>query len=145
MIIVVSWLSAWPAGAQMLFAFGTPAMTVWWVERRLAKRTSSPSPTERFGTLSSKSSLSNKASAAATSQSSSAATLAETSPRYALPKQDIVRDAPDAGTKTSSPAATPNPKQTFTKAKSSSGPVDTRAETPPRYAPPKRKRPVLPL
>jgi len=35
MIVVVTWLVSWSPGAQMGFAFGAPALAVWWNERRL--------------------------------------------------------------------------------------------------------------
>jgi len=42
MIVVVTVLEPWSAGAQMLFAFIIPALLVWWIEKRRARKQSRP-------------------------------------------------------------------------------------------------------
>ena len=38
MFVVVIFFESWPVGAQMLFAFVSPAIWVWWRERRRAQK-----------------------------------------------------------------------------------------------------------
>ncbi|MCY4318113.1 MAG: hypothetical protein OXE76_02765, partial [Alphaproteobacteria bacterium] len=37
MVVVTTMLQGWPDGGQMLFAFGTPVILVWWQEKRRSR------------------------------------------------------------------------------------------------------------